>query len=192
MQVDRALLGRLRSCLAAAILLCAAVCSAQVVREDLILLDKPDGKPMDIKLKGGTPVKALKRQGFWVELEAGGKNGWAKISTINYSTGSGGPSAIDTGRLGTGNIVSTSAARGLSAKDLLQGKANFDEVEKLEKLSFDLAALPAFRTAGGVQPGGANIALSAAKPASAGKPGAETQKPSQPAGEKKKGEGDDW
>ena len=163
---------------------------AQVVREDLILLDKPDGKALDIKLKGGTPVKALKRQGFWVELDAGGKSGWVRVSTINFSTGAGGSMAIDTGRLGTGNIVSTSAARGLSAKDLLQGKANFDEVEKLEKLSFDLAALPAFRNDGGVQPSSANIALSTAKPA--GKASAETQKTNPPTGEKKKGDGDDW
>lgn len=161
---------------------------AQTVREDVTLFDKPDGNQLAIKLKGGTLVKMLKRQGFWVEIDAGGKQGWLKVSTINFSSGTAGPTTIETGRLGTGNIVATSAARGLSAKDLLQGKPNYEEVTKLEKISFELASLQTFRAQGGVQPISLNVVLTSAKP----KSGGELGKSASPEVQKKKGEGDDW
>jgi len=110
------------------------IANGQTVRDEVGLFDKPDGVQSSAKIKSGTAIKILKRQGFWVEVDAGGKTGWLKVSMINISGSSGGPTAIDTGRLGTGNIVSTSAARGLSAKDLISGKPNFEEADKLEML----------------------------------------------------------
>ena len=50
--------------------------SAQTVREEATLLDRPDGKPGNVKLAAGTSLKTLKRQGFWVEVDASGKTGW--------------------------------------------------------------------------------------------------------------------
>jgi hypothetical protein len=44
------------------------------------------------------------------------------------------------------------AARGLSAKDLLEGKPNLEEAARLETLSLDASGVAAFRTQGGVQP----------------------------------------
>jgi hypothetical protein len=162
---------------------------AQTVREDVTLFDKPDGQPGAIRLKAGMSVKALKRQGFWVEVSSSGAGqGWLKISAINFTSGGDGPTAIDTGRLGKGNIVATSAARGLSAKDVLQGKPNYEDVARLEKLSFEPSALQAFRNDGGVQPVSLNVTLSPV----ALKAGGETGKPTPSAGNKKKGDGDDW
>ena len=56
---------------------------AQVLREDSALFEAPDGKLTVINAKAGTPARALKRQGFWVQVEVGGKNGW--IMGINKS-----------------------------------------------------------------------------------------------------------
>ena len=117
---------------------------AQTVREEAVLLDKPDGKPGSVKLAAGSPVKTLKRQGFWVEVDAAGKTGWLKVSQINFAGATGGATAIDTGRLGTGNIVATSAARGLSAKDLISGQPNFDEANKLDTLTAQPAVVQSF------------------------------------------------
>lgn|GEM_PF-1692199 len=146
---------------------------AQSVREDVALSDKPDGQQVAAKLKAGTPVKPLKRQGFWVEVDAGGKTGWLKVSAINFAGATGGTTAIDTGRLGTGNIVATSAVRGLSAKDLLNGKPNFDEAAKLEALVVQPQAAQAFLVAGGVTAVADRVQLTAPRsapvaPASAG------------------------
>ena len=165
--------------------------NAQTLREDASLSDKAEGAPGATKLKAGSSVKVLKRQGFWVEVDAGGKNGWLKASQLNFTGATGGPTAIDTGRLGTGNIVATSAARGLSAKDLVSGKPNFEEVKKLDSLSFDPAGIDAFVAAGGVVPSKEKIQLAAAKPAA---PASAASSPSgaTPAPATKKKDDDEW
>ena len=124
---------------------------AQTLKENTGLFDKPDGaKTADAK--AGTALKIIKRQGFWVEVDAGGKKGWVKLGVVNMASNSGGSVALDTGRTGKGNIVSTSAARGLSAKDLLQGKPDPQAVVKLESYVLDASVVPAFRTEGGIRP----------------------------------------
>ena len=160
---------------------------AQTVREEAVLLDKPEGKPGSIKLSAGNSVKVLRRQGFWVEVDAAGEVGWLKVSQINFAGATGGATAIDTGRLGTGNIVATSAARGLSAKDLVSGQPNFNEAGKLDMLTAEALSVQSFLVAGAVVASNEKFQLSAPRssaisaPATAG---------TAPAG-KKKGD-DDW
>ena len=171
---------------------------AQTLREEAALFDKPDGAPQGAKLKAATPLKLLKRQGFWVEVDAGGKTGWLKVSSVSFA-GAAGPVSIDTGRLGTGNIVATSAARGLSAKDLLEGTPNYDEATRLESLALDASGVTAFRAQGGVQPV-ANVAaltaprtVAAAAPAGGGNnSGNSAGAASPPSGNAKKKGDDDW
>jgi hypothetical protein len=169
---------------------------AQTVREEAILLDKPEGKPGAVKLSAGSAVKALRRQGFWVEVDAAGKVGWLKVSQINFAGATGGATAIDTGRLGTGNIVATSAARGLSAKDLVSGQPNFNEAGKLDSLTTDAPTVQSFLVAGAVVASTEIFQLSAprpnAAPATAPAPAASGgQATGAPSTGKKKGD-DDW
>ncbi len=174
----------------------AAACAAQAqsLREDVALFDKPDGAAGAVRLKAGTAVKALKRQGFWIEVDAGGRTGWLKASAVNFAGATGGPTAIDTGRLGTGNIVATSAARGLSAKDLVSGKPDFEQASRLEGLAAQPAAAQAFLVAGGVVPAADRIQLATPRPAAAAAPAPGAAAGAAPAGtsaNKKKGD-DDW
>ena len=193
----RTLFSRSRSTLLAIVgvflLLMASATMAQTLREDQGLFDKPDGTQSATKIKAGTAVKPLKRQGFWVEVQIGAASGWLKVSMVNFGGASGGPTAIDTGRLGTGNIVSTSATRGLSAKDLINGKPNFDELQKLELLNADGPAVLAFMSEGNVKPIEQKISL--APPAKAA-PVASTGAPSGNAGAggvpTKQKKDDDW
>ena len=163
---------------------------AQTLRDDTAPFDKPDGKPQTASWKAGSTLKVLRRQGFWVEVESAGKVGWVKVSSIVFGS-AGGPAAIDTGRMGTGNIVSASAARGLSARDLLEGKPDFAEVAKLDLLTADAATLDAFKTSGGIRPPSERIALQAPRPMP---PGAAQASPatSAPTRETRKKDGDDW
>lgn len=132
-------------------LISSSAMQAQSLKENTGLFDKPDGaKTADAK--AGTPLKITKRQGFWVEVDAGGKKGWVKLGSVNMASTTGGSVALDTGRTGKGNIVSTSAARGLSAKDLLQGKPDPQAVVKLESYVLDVSVVPAFRTEGSILP----------------------------------------
>lgn len=166
--------------------------SAQTVREEATLLDKPDGKPGNVKLAAGTSLKTLKRQGFWVEVDASGKTGWLKVSQINFAGATSGATAIDTGRLGTGNIVATSAARGLSAKDLVSGQPDFNEAAKLELLTAQPSAVQAFLTAGNVVAINQKIQLTVPRPASAATPAAGTGQASGHSSSAKKKGDDDW
>ena len=152
-------------CITLFIISCALVAQAQTVREEALLFDKPDGKPGNVKLASGSPVKALKRQGFWVEVDASGKTGWLKVSQINFAGATGGATAIDTGRLGTGNIVATSAARGLSAKDLVSGRPDFNEVNKLDALTAPPQMVQSFMVAGGLVAVNEKIQLTVPRPA---------------------------
>lgn len=160
---------------------------AQTVREEAVLLDKPEGKPVSIKLLAGNPVKVLRRQGFWVEVDTAGKVGWLKVSQINFAGATGGATAIDTGRLGTGNIVATSAARGLSAKDLVSGQPNFNEAGKLDILTADAPSVQSFLVAGAVVASNEKFQLSAPRSSAISAPAAAGTPPSG----KKKGD-DDW
>ena len=167
---------------------------AQTVREEAVLFDKAEGKPGALKLSAGSAVKALRRQGFWVEVDATGKVGWLKVSQINFAGATGGATAIDTGRLGTGNIVATSAARGLLAKDLVSGQPNFNEAGKLDALTTDAPTVQSFLVAGAVVASAEKFQLSAPRmnaapttaPATSG-----AQATGTPPTGKKKGD-DDW
>ena len=164
---------------------------AQTVRDEAVLFDKPEGKPGTIKLPAGSAIKTLRRQGFWVEVDAAGTIGWLKVSQISFAGAAGGATAIDTGRLGTGNIVATSAARGLSAKDLLSGQPNFNEVSKLDTLTAVVPSVQAFLAEGSVLTSVEKIQLSVPRPSAVAVPAALPQSAGTTSAGKKKGE-DDW
>lgn len=124
---------------------------AQTTKSVVELLDGPEGKSTKVKVPSGAAVKIVKRQGFWVQLDVSGRIGWAKASEISFSGPMGGSTAIDTGRLTKGNIVSASAARGLSVKDLLNGKPDFGEVDKLNEIKVQAPEIQAFWAEGGLQ-----------------------------------------
>ena len=126
------------------------VCYSQVLKEDSRLMDKPSGAPVGSAIATGTPVKIIERQGFWVHVEVSGRNGWMKASGLSFTSGGNKVTAIDTGRLGSGNIVSTAATRGLSAKDLLNGTPRTDEVAKMSQFQPDQSSIKEFIAQGNV------------------------------------------
>ena len=101
-------------------------------------------------LASNTPIKILKREGFWVQVEVAGAKGWVKLSSVNMAGQTPGITPLDTGRTGKGNVVSTSAARGLSAKDLTLAKPDPAQFEELKRLSVDSNEADKFAKAGGL------------------------------------------
>ncbi len=131
---------------------------AQTMREDAIALDKPNGKATSLKFVFGSSVKVIRRDGFWIEVNVAGKSGWIKASQVNFSS-LGGSVVIDTGRMGSGNIVSTSAARGLSAKDLLSGQPNLSDVSRLESIRVEAKDVQTFTLVGNLRPPSSSVSL---------------------------------
>lgn len=128
--------------------------------------------------RGGAAVKVVKRQGFWLEVEAGAIKGWVKISAVKMATSTG-PTAIDTGRLGGNNIVATSAARGLSAKDLLEGRSDEKAIERLNAMRPEARQINQFAQEGGL--GEVKLAMFLKAPADTAPPAA-TRSDAAPAG----------
>jgi hypothetical protein len=143
--------------------LCA---SASLVIVGLLLFVSPDSSAQEVPSTTGlkvspdesakaagtiqakSPVKILQRQGFWVEVEAKGARGWLKASAITFGSPGPGLAGLASGREGKGNIVSTSAARGLSSKELVAAKPNLSQVDALDRLAVDSTASEAFATSG--------------------------------------------
>lgn len=140
------------------------LCYSQTVKAELRLLNKPSGESQGKQIAIGTAVKVIERQGFWVRIEVGGQSGWVKASGLSFSSGSAGPTTIDTGRLGSGNIVSTSAARGLSAKDLLNGSPRIEDVAKMAQYVPETTSIQAFASQGQVIALGQMVSLKVAEP----------------------------
>lgn len=109
---------------------------AQSVAAPTDLLSGPEsGSKLVGTLPAKTSLKIITRQGFWLEVEANGKRGWLKSTSVQFGGGSKPLGGLDTGRSGKGNIVSTSAARGLSSKELIAAKPDLAEVDRMEKLA---------------------------------------------------------
>lgn len=180
--------------LVGSIFLFSASLAAQTIRQDVDLVSAPSGTGLVQRLKAGTPFKLLKRDGYWVQIEVTGKTGWVKVSALSFSSNSGIPTAIDTGRLGTGNIVSASAVRGLSAKDLIGGSPRFDELKKLDLFRTNLGSVQAFMNDGQLTPAASKVSLRVPIPENQPKSTEASQ--SAPAAVVKKTEqkkaGDDW
>jgi len=162
---------------------------AQILNKSSDLKASPAADAKTVKsLTSGTAVKLAKREGFWVEVDAGGAKGWLKLSDITMGSGAtGGIGALDTGRTGKGNIVSTSAARGLSAKELVAAKPDAQEFEGLKTLGVSAQEAEQFAQAGGLKT--RTVAMLSA-PASS--PSSETGKAAASSGSKgKKSKADD-
>ncbi len=170
----------LRQALLGAVVLCfSTLASAQTFNEDTPVLAAPEAAAKVVgNARGGSAVKVVKRQGFWLEVEAGATKGWVKISAVKLATATG-PTAIDTGRLGGNNIVATSAARGLSAKDLLEGRSDEKAIERLNALRPEARQITQFAQEGGL--GEVKLAMFLKAPAAAAPPAA-TRSDAAPAG----------
>ncbi len=167
----KAIIKLLPSLLGVSIASLAAMAHAQTLGKaaDLKATPAPEAKTVKA-LAANAPAKLLKRQGFWVEIESGGATGWVKLSDLNMASGGSSLAAMDTGRTGKGNIVSTSAARGLSAKELTAAKPDVQQFEQLRALSVSAADAEAFAQSGGLKP--RTVALLAAPPAASPSAGA--------------------
>ncbi len=117
------------------------------------LRSEPTAEARIIKqLVQGAEIKIIKRQGFYLEIESAGSKGWIKASEVSLSKPqSSALSNIDTGRTGKGNIVSTSAARGLSSKELLAAKPDFQQTDQLKSFAVSPQASQDFAGQGGLQ-----------------------------------------
>lgn len=86
-------------------------------------------------LPQGAMLEVAEKKGFWVKVSSNGQTGWLKLSDIELQITKAKTDALATGRGGSGNIVNTAGARGLSPDELKTAKPNTGAVDAAAKAS---------------------------------------------------------
>jgi len=153
----------------------AATLKGTVTKEDVIRAEPAPTSAAVGHVKPGATVSVLDRNGFWRRIEGPAGVGWLKMSSVRVDSGASagaGLAALATGRGATGNIVTTSGTRGISAEDLTEAVPDTDELQRLEARGVTPEQARAFaeeagltgRTVGYVMPAAGGRSPSGVKP----------------------------
>ncbi len=114
----------------------------------------------DAKVTGsfnrGDNLEILKKQGAWLQVKTKKSTGWVRLLSIKRGSSSAGNQtagvlAVASGRAGTGQVVSTTGVRGLSAEELKAAKFNEPEIKTLESYTQSAEQGSQFAGAGGLK-----------------------------------------
>ncbi|MDI1307825.1 MAG: SH3 domain-containing protein [Methylotenera sp.] len=88
-------------------------------------------------LSRGDSLEIISKKGAWLQVKSKKSAGWVRLLSVKRGSSSsssqvGGVLAAASGRAGTGQVVSTTGIRGLSAEELKAAKFNEVEVKTLE------------------------------------------------------------
>lgn len=108
----------------------------------------------------GDKVQILRKQGGWLEIKVGGKQGWVRMLSVRRGEAgktdaakeAGAVAGLATGRTGTGQVVSTTGVRGLGEEDLKQAKFSEEEIRKAESYRVSAQAAQQFAQAAKLAP----------------------------------------
>jgi len=100
-------------------------------------------------------VDILNKKGAWLQIKTKKTAGWVRILSIKRGGASSNNNAkglldVTSGRAGTGQVVSATGIRGLSAEDLKAAKFNEEEMKKLESHTLTPNDGQLFANAGGL------------------------------------------
>lgn len=117
-------------------LICSANAEPAKTNKGVDLLKEPVASaPKVAALPSGTTLDVSEKKGFWVKASGNGQTGWLKLSDIELQVTKAKTDAMATGRTGSGNIVNTAGARGLSPDELKTAKPNTGAVDAAGKAS---------------------------------------------------------
>lgn len=103
----------------------------------------------------GDSVDILNKKGAWLQVKTKKSTGWVRILSVKRGGATGSNSAkgvldVASGRAGTGQVVSTTGIRGLSAEELKAAKFNEEEMKKMESHTLTPNEGQQFANAGGL------------------------------------------
>jgi Bacterial SH3 domain len=107
-------------------------------------------------LNRGDNLEILTKKGAWLQVKTKKSTGWVRLLSIKRggtatSNQTAGVLAAANGRAGTGQVVSTTGIRGLSAQDLKAAKFNEAEVKTMESYTQSAEQGRQFASAGALQ-----------------------------------------
>lgn len=98
-------------------------------------------------------VEIVSKKGAWLQIKSKKSTGWVRLLSVKRggaSTRGSSISDVASGRTGTGQVVSTTGIRGLSAEELKAAKFNEDEMKKMESHTLSANDGQSFANAGGL------------------------------------------
>ena len=111
---------------------------ADSLKSDQELKETPSIKGNVVGKAAKGNVEVIDKKGFWVKVKNDSIEGWTKLNNVEISKDSNfSLSSLNTGREGSGNIVSTSGVRGLDGEDITSAQPDLIEFEKLQSLKVD-------------------------------------------------------
>lgn len=107
-------------------------------------------------LKRNDAVEILEKKGAWLRVKSGKQSGWVRLLSVRRGSATQGNEAagvlgLASGRAGTGQVVSTTGVRGLSAEELKAASFNEAEVQKMESYSVSSDQARQFAGDGGLK-----------------------------------------
>jgi len=111
---------------------------ADSLKSDQELKKSPNIKSEVVGKVSKGEVEVIDKKGFWIKVKKNSVEGWTKLNNVEIDKDSNfSLSSLNTGREGSGNIVSTSGVRGLDGEDITNAQPDINEFEKLKKLKVD-------------------------------------------------------
>lgn len=115
-----------------------------------------DAKTLGTFAKGEN-VDILNKKGAWLQVKTKKNTGWVRLFSVKRgaaSTSNQAKGVIDvaSGRAGSGQVISTTGIRGLSAEELKAAKFNEEEMQKLESYTLSANDAQQFANVGGLKP----------------------------------------
>ncbi|MDP1766115.1 MAG: SH3 domain-containing protein [Methylotenera sp.] len=107
-------------------------------------------------LNRGESLEILNKKGAWLQVKTKKSTGWVRLLSIKRGSSvttnqAAGALAVASGRAGTGQVISTTGIRGLSAEDLKAAKFNETEVKTMESYTQSADQSKKFANKGGLK-----------------------------------------
>jgi hypothetical protein len=101
-------------------------------------------------------LEILAKKGAWLQVKTKHSTGWVRILSVRRTSSTNnnaikGAMDVASGRAGTGNVVSTTGIRGLSAEELKSAQFNEAEMKKMESHAVSQDTAKQFAASGGLK-----------------------------------------
>lgn len=136
--------------------ICIASETGSALKNDSIRFEPFADAKVTGTLSRGDSLEIISKKGAWLQVKSKKSKGWVRLLSVKRGTTSSsnqasGILAAASGRAGTGQVVSTTGIRGLSAEELKAAKFNESEVKTLEGYTQTAAQGRQFANAGNLK-----------------------------------------
>ena len=134
--------------------LIAAAEPATVIRAAELKQEPASDSATVAPLAESTAVDALERKGGWTRVKAGGNEGWVRMLSLRFGSGTAKPGdsgvsqLFNAARTGTSGTQVTTGVRGLDAQMLANAQPNPAELAKLKDFAVERGAAAGFAAEG--------------------------------------------